>query len=141
VGQPRDVGHWDGVGHWEDVGRLDHVEDVRLDPACLVALFRDLGVLGAESVLSRAMAEIERRLVLLDGPYRAGAWGDLARGARGLSAISEQVGMIALARVARDVATCAARGDGAALGATLARLDRVAHRSLAAIWDMTGTDV
>ncbi|MEM1430061.1 MAG: hypothetical protein AAGG09_11440 [Pseudomonadota bacterium] len=124
-----------------DVSQLEHDEDVRLDSACLIALYRDLGPLGAESVLSRAMSEIARRLDGLSEPYRSGCWRDLARNARSLSAISEQVGMRALARVARDVASCATWGDAAGLGATLARLDRIAHRSLAAVWDMTGTDV
>jgi hypothetical protein len=51
-------------------------------------------------------------------------------------AIADQIGMASLARVARDVSSCAVRVDAAALGATLARLERIADVSLMAIWDM-----
>ncbi|MEM0936850.1 MAG: hypothetical protein AAGJ91_13220 [Pseudomonadota bacterium] len=129
----------DAVAQQSDVTILELEEAVRLDPAYLVALFRDLGPPAAQSVLARAITEIGERLEGLSEPHRSGRWGELARRARALSAIAEQVGMTEFSRVARSVAECAAREDAPALGATLARLDRVAHRSLAAVWDMTGT--
>ena len=122
-----------------EVGRLEHHEEVRLDPCCLSALYRDLGPLAAETVLTRAMSEIAARLEGLTEPHRSGRWAELARRARALSAIAEQVGMASVARVARSVADCAASGDAAGIGATLARLDRIASRSLDAIWAVTGT--
>ncbi len=125
---------------YNEVAQLEYEEAVCLDPACLVTLYRDLGPLGAENVVCRAMAEITHRLDALAEPHHHGRWVDLARQARGLSAIAEQVGMTSLSDVARSVADCATRQDGAALGACLARLERIGHGSLAAIWDMTGTE-
>ncbi len=119
-----------------DVAVLEHEDAVRLDAGILIGLQRDLGPLGAENVVCRATEEIAQRLGEMSQPHRAGRWADLARRARGLAAVADQVGMATLGRVARDVAACAARGDAAALGATLARLDRITHRSLAAVWDM-----
>jgi hypothetical protein len=118
------------------VNSLEHEEVVRLDDAVLYRLQADLGPLGAENVVCRAIEEIATRLEALAEPHRSGRWAELARRARGLVAIAEQIGMTTLARVAGDVAQCAERGDAAALGAVLQRLDRIAHRSLSAVWDM-----
>lgn len=122
-----------------EVAILNHDDAVRLDAGALAALYRDLGPQGADAVLARAMEEVALRLDGLPGPHRSGQWAELARRARALRAIAEQVGMTTLARVAGDVAACAARCEAPALGATLARLDRIACRSLAELWDMQGT--
>ena len=116
--------------------QIHHAECVSLDAGHVLELYRDLGPAGAESVLARAMEEIVVRVAALSDFHRAGRWADVARRAGTLRAIAEQVGMTTLARVAGDVSRCAARGDPASLGATLARLDRTAHRSLAAMWDL-----
>lgn len=121
------------MGH---VNRLEHEEVVRLDSGVILRLQAELGPLGAENVVCRAIEEIALRLEALGEPHRTGRWAELARRARSLVAIADQVGMTTLARVCRDVALCAERGDAAGLGATLQRLDRIAHRSLSAVWDM-----
>jgi hypothetical protein len=123
-----------------ELATLDHDDAVRLDAGALAALYRDLGPQGADAVVSRAMSEVALRLESLSGPYLSGQWADLARRARALRAIAEQVGLTTLARVSGDVATCAARGEAPALGATLARLDRIACRSLAQLWDVQGAE-
>ena len=122
-----------------DVATLQHEECVRLDAEALVALYRDLGPAGADAVLVRALREVTLRLEGLAEPHRIGQWAELSRRARALRAIAEQVGLTTLARVAGDVTTCAALCDAPALEATLARLDRIACRSLAELWDMQGT--
>ena len=61
---------------------------------------------------------------------------DLRKSARSLVAISDQVGMTTLARVARDVTAAIDCGDDAALSATLFRLIRIGERSLTAVWDL-----
>jgi HPt (histidine-containing phosphotransfer) domain-containing protein len=119
-----------------DVAMLIHDDRVRLDRDAVHLLARDLGPAGAESVLARAMEEIAQRLESLTQPHLTGQWAELARRARGLAAVAEQIGLTTLARVAGDVATCAARTEAPALGATLARLERIAHRSLSELWDM-----
>lgn len=99
-------------------------------------LFQQLGAPGADSVVNRALDEISQRLIELRRLHGAEEWDVLSKRSRGLVAIAEQVGMTRFAQVAADVSACAARGDGPALAATLARLDRLADRSLMAMWDL-----
>jgi len=113
--------------------RLD--EAVRLEQARLVALYDSVGKTQAEEIICRAMEELALRLALMERAYSSGEMAALAKGARGLVAISDQVGMVLLARVAADVARCAERRDAAALGATISRLLRISDRSLTAVWD------
>ena len=134
--QPRRGGAGTGEQGVSEPAQIHHAECVSLDAGHVLELYRDLGPAGAESVLARAMEEIVVRVAALSDFHRAGRWADVARRAGTLRAIAEQVGMTTLARVAGDVSRCAARGDPASLGATLARLDRTAHRSLAAMWDL-----
>lgn len=65
-----------------------------------------------------------------------GAVADLTPAVRTLARLAVQVGMTSLARVAGDVAQCAARGDLVGQSATLARLVRIGDRSLTAVWDL-----
>lgn len=115
--------------------RLRPEEPVRLDRARIETLHAALGPAQAEEIVCRAMEELAVRLALLERGYAARDVAALAKGARSLVAIAEQIGMAALARVAADVAACADRRDGPALAATLGRLLRLGDRSLTAVWD------
>lgn len=115
---------------------LVHEEPVRFDPGSLEALYAQLGPVGAENVVCRAMEELALRLADLESLHRAGRLKELAKVARSLIAIADQVGLKSFARVAYDVAQCACRDDPVALGATLCRLERIGDRSLTAVWDM-----
>ena len=115
---------------------LNHDEPVRLDPASLESLYIELGPVGAENVVCRAMEELALRLADLTALHRVGKYAELAHTARSLVAIAEQVGLASFARVSEDVAHCAMRADPIALGATLCRLERIGDRSLTAVWDM-----
>ncbi|MCO6383640.1 MAG: hypothetical protein JXQ91_17170 [Vannielia sp.] len=113
-----------------------HVEDdIRLDPERLGVLYYQLGEQGAEDVVCRAMEELAVRLADVDARFRAQDWPGVARLSRGLVAIAEQVGMIGLSRVASDVNRSARSLDFPAISATLARLGRIADRSLTEVWD------
>ncbi|NDR55629.1 hypothetical protein [Aliiruegeria sabulilitoris] len=116
--------------------KLDHDEPIRLDPDSLESLYLELGPAGAENVVCRAMEELALRLSDLPKLHRAGRWEELSRVARSMIAISRQVGLTGFARVAGDVAKCAATGDPIALSATLSRLERIGERSLTAVWDL-----
>lgn len=118
------------------LAKLDHDEPVRMDPDSLEALYTELGPVGAENVVCRAMEELAMRLSELPDLHRAGRWEELSRVARSMIAISRQVGLTGFARVAGDVANCAIQGDPIALGATLGRLERIGDRSLTAVWDI-----
>jgi hypothetical protein len=121
---------------------MDHVlkirlkETVHVDQDKLGALYAQLGEVAAEDVVCRAMEELALRLSHCSRMHTAGQWGELRKCARSLIAISEQIGMLVLARVARDVIETLDGRDTPALAATLARLLRIGEQSLTAIWDL-----
>jgi hypothetical protein len=123
------------------VEALRHEEGVRLDAARLVALVSQYGDGGAAGVVSRAMEDMAECLARMEAHYREGETRVICRNARRLAALASEVGMTSLARVAADVNTCAGRGDMVAFAATWARLQRIADRSLSAIWDIQGSAV
>ncbi len=111
-------------------------ETARLDADRLDDLFLQLGQHAAEDVVGRALEELAVRLTHIEGFFRRGELEDLRKCARSLGAIADQLGMLLLARVARDVSACAMGGDPVAQAATLARLLRIGELSLNEIWDM-----
>lgn len=120
----------------EQVKMLAYDEGVRLDQDRLAELYRQLGDEGAEDVVCRALEEIAVRLSYASKLFGRGDLQDMRKCVRSLSAISEQIGMVALSRVALDVCACIDHGDEVALSATLARLVRTGDTSLTAIWDL-----
>ena len=112
------------------------VEVVHVDPGQLETLYTDLGPRNAEEVVCRAMEELALRLNQCERQYRRGAISDLRKSARSLIAISEQIGMGRVARVARDVIDTIDRDDAVALAACLSRLIRTGEGSLTAVWDL-----
>ncbi|AEI96169.1 MULTISPECIES: hypothetical protein [Roseobacter] len=121
---------------------MDHVLKIRLNEkvhVCqdrLSALYAQLGEAGAEDVVCRAMEELALRLSHCSRLHAAGEANDLRKCARSLIAISEQIGMLVLARVAADVIEALDGNDGPAVAATLGRLLRIGEQSLSAIWDL-----
>lgn len=115
---------------------LTQNERVRLDQDRLADLYLQLGEAGAEDVVCRAMEELAVRLAHAARMYHQGQIPELRKSVRSMAAISEQIGMQMLARVARDVTSCIDAGDANAVAATVARLMRIAERSLTAVWDM-----
>lgn len=120
---------------------LDQNETVRLDPERLGSLYRQLGEVGAEDVVCRAIEELAVRLAHCERLWRQQDSEALRKCTRSLIAISDQIGMTALARVAGDVTCAIDLGDGAAVGATLFRLLRIGERSLMAVWDLQDLSV
>jgi hypothetical protein len=120
----------------EQVTALQPAERVCLDADRLETLYKQLGARGAEDVVCRALEEIAARLAQAERDYRAARFDGMRKGCRGLIGMAEEVGMPLMARVARDVTACIDAGDGTALGASFARLLRIAERSLCEIWDM-----
>jgi len=115
---------------------LAHEESVRLDRSQLEVLYQSLGSVGADKVVSHALEEISISLSRGVKEYRETRLDDLRATMRGLAAVAQQVGMMTLARVARDVQELAFTHDAAALGATMARLQRIGEGSLVAVWDL-----
>ncbi len=120
----------------EQVTVLAPLENARLDPDRLDALYKQLGHGAAEDVVCRAMEELAVRLAHIDALFREGDRDDMRKNTRALIAIAEQIGMMGLARVGGHVVDCIDDRDSIALAATLSRLTRLGERSLTAIWDL-----
>lgn len=116
--------------------RLRPLEKVCLDNIRLQELHDRLGSIGAENTIDRAMEELAVRLAKIVRLYDAGKFVDVRGVARGIVTISDQVGMLVLANVARDVADLTMGDDSTALAATMARLLRIGEKSLMAVWAM-----
>nr|WP_174819031.1 hypothetical protein [Ruegeria atlantica] len=112
-----------------------------MDPDQLNGLYRQLGDKNALDVLCRTIEELAVRLSNCERFWRARDWTGLRKCARSLVAIAEQIGMVALARVAGDVANSVDAGDAVATGSTLSRLIRVGEKSLTVIWDQQDLSV
>ena len=125
-----------GVSVVATVFTLDQNETVRLDPDRLGGLYHQLGETGAEDVVCRAIEELAVRLSHCERLWRQQDHVGLRKCTKSLIAIADQIGMIALARVAGDVTLAIDNADTPAVGATLFRLLRVGERSLTAVWDL-----
>lgn len=106
-------------------------ESVRQDAAPVAAMYRDMGTLAAEQVVTRALGELALTMSGLVQQVRTRDLTDISRQVRRLQRMSEQLGLVSLGAVAGDVRLCLASGDGTAFAAVWARLMRVAERSLA----------
>lgn len=111
-------------------------ETIHVDQDRLAALYAELGEVGAEDVVCRAMEELALRLSHCNRLYLASNNAELRKCARSLIAIADQIGMHVLARVAGNVISAIDSKDDPAIAATLARLIRVGEQSLTAIWDL-----
>ena len=121
--------------------KLAYEETVRLDRSQLEVLYQSLGPIGADKVVNHALDEISISLTRGGEEYRNGRLDELRVTLRSLIALAQQVGMMTLARVARDVLELSASHDAAAFGATMARLQRIGESSLVAVWDLQDLSV
>ncbi len=114
---------------------VNHRENVHLDPQKLSDLYSQLGETSAEDVVCRAIEELAVRLTHCERLWRQNDVDNLRKSARSLIAISEQIGMMAMAKIARDVTSAIDASDSPAVAATLFRLIRVGETSLTAVWE------
>jgi len=134
-------GQLSGVNVVATVLTLVQNETVRLDQERLSGLYHQLGEAGAEDVVCRAIEELAIRLAQCERLWRQRDQAGLRKCARSLIAISDQIGMATLARVAGNVTDVVDAGDTPAIGATLFRLLRIGERSLTAVWDLQDLSV
>lgn len=107
-------------------------ERIRQDGEAIAALYRNLGTVTAEQLVTRALGELALTMSGLDAQVRAHDLGDVTRQLRRLQRMAENLGMISLCVVSGDASTCLQSGDSTAFSAVWARLMRIAERSLAA---------
>ncbi|WP_417524374.1 hypothetical protein [Marinovum sp.] len=115
---------------------LAYREGVRLDQRRIEELYQRMGDVGAEDVVCRALEEIAVRMSYANKLHKRGDLAEMRKCLRSLAKIADQIGMIALSEVARDVCTCIDQNDAVAMAATLSRLARTGDGSLTAIWDL-----
>jgi len=123
------------------ISQLIQEEPASLDHEQIASLYAQLGTMGAEDVIRRAMEELALRLSHLERQYRQGEFEELRKGARSLIAIAKQIGMQQLATVSENVCHAIDRNDTVAIAATLARLLRMGERSLLAVWELQDLSV
>lgn len=123
-----------------EVAAIEHCDEVVIDRARLARLSRSMGPEAALRVAERAIEEVAERICAIELAWRAGEFGRMAKTARALVAVAEQIGMTAVAEVAGDVRVALAARDDAALAAIVSRLVRVGDASIgqAARADMPG---
>ena len=124
-----------------DIARIIHFEKTHLNRDRLDALVAELGDADAERVIGQAMEELAVRLNRIEAAYRAGETARIAKGAQGLVAIADQVGMSQLSAIAHSVTETIADGNTAAIAATVARLVRIGESSLMTVWDVKDMSV
>ncbi|WP_025050212.1 hypothetical protein [Sulfitobacter noctilucae] len=112
------------------------MENVSVDQDRLGALYSQLGPVGAEDVVCRALEELGMRLSQCSTLFHENDRAGLRKNTRSLIAIADQIGMHALSRVAADVTNCIDHGNTVSVAATLSRLIRIGERSLTAVWDI-----
>ena len=107
---------------------LRHEERVTLNQDSLATLCAELGEAEAERMILRAMEDLGARLTELQRLADEGHTVTVARNARRMAKLAEQVGLSTLASVASDVGQAAEVGNDAAQAATLARLVRTGEK-------------
>jgi len=130
-----------GVKMVDHVTRLVPTETVRLNSEKLNNLYCQLGEAGAEDIVCRAIEELAVRLSHCERLWRQDEMPELRKSARSLIAISDQIGMETLARVAGDVTKSIDTNEPTAVSATFFRLLRIGERSLTAVWDLQDLSV
>ncbi|MFN3723861.1 MAG: hypothetical protein ACK4VZ_12515 [Paracoccaceae bacterium] len=114
----------------DNVVTLRPLERVQQDGEQIATIYRNLGTVSAEQVVSRALGELALTMAGLANQVRARDFADLSRQLRRLQRMSENLGMVSLSLVAADVRACLDGGDPTAFSAVWARLLRIAERSL-----------
>ena len=118
----------------QNIAFIEHRDVVRVDPDRLWFLAGELGPDTAQDMVARATEELTVRLMQLRAANAGDNMEAIAKLARGIAAIAEQVGMVTLARVSRDVSLCAGVAERTAFAATFARLQRISEICLLDAW-------
>lgn len=116
-------------------------EPLRFDPERLADIYIEMGESRAQDTVARMLHDLEFTLQRIKGLRRAQRLVCIAQSCARISETATELGLSSLSRVTEDVAVVAERGDEIALAATMARLERVANRSLkivSGLHDMSG---
>jgi len=109
---------------------LRHTDVPALQTDALYSLQAALGEDQSRDVIERAAYELSDRLWMLEKAMHDTDLDEVKRIAKGLIAISAQIGLTEFSLVASDLTDCIDRGDQVAIASVGARLVRVGEKSL-----------
>lgn len=115
------------------VVRLASHEEAVLDGSRIRVLKESLGDRRCREVVEEVVVHLTDRLSRLEAALRAGDAAVAFQLAARLASLSEQVGLLDFARVARDLGDCLDAGDATATAAVAARLSRLGEESLCSV--------
>jgi len=113
-------------------------EGVRVDPDRVLRLAARLGRIDAAHLISATNQDLIEQFARIELAVWQQEPQQIAWTAVEVERLADQVGMIGLARVARDLQHCCMRDDRPAQEAVAARLMRIGERSLAAMGMLAG---
>lgn len=120
------------------VSRIRIEEGVRVDPDRVLRLAARLGRIDAAHLIAATSQDLAEHFARIELAVRRQETEQLGWTAVEVERLADQVGMIGLGRVARDLQACCARDDRPALEAVAARLMRIGERSLSAMVVLAG---
>lgn len=100
----------------------------------IASIYRNLDSQSAAQVVARALGELGQMLAQVAGQITDQHLADAARRLKRVQRMAENLGLVTLAQIARDVAICLDRGDSTAFSAVWARMLRVADCTLEYDW-------
>lgn len=120
------------------VYKLAAVEIAMVDAESIRVLRQSLGNDKCEEILEDSVFQIADRLSRLEKALKAEDLQEIYRFCLGLVGTAEQIGMVGVSYVARDLMNCVKIGNLTAIHAVAARLIRIGEDSLFSARDLTG---
>lgn len=111
--------------------KIDFTEAVSIDEHRLFYTIRDLDEVEASDLIDSAMHQLTLQMRAISSAVRNGELRQISADAEQLARLAWKIGLTSLARIAKDLATCAKQGNVKTLPAIEARISRVGDRSLA----------
>ncbi len=118
-----------------DVVVLRCPDQLHFDPAPLNRLFAQKDAVEAEEVVCRVLEDIAMRLDMIQTEMARSAFAKMLKPACRVASIADQIGLTEVAVSAQHVAECLRQGDGVALEATMARLERGFDVAVSEVWN------
>lgn len=118
-----------------DVVVLRCPDTLQFDPGPLKRLFLEKDPAEAEEMICRILEGIAQRLDALQQGLAACDFPAMLKPARRIGLIADQIGLTEVSIAASHVVNCVTQGDGIALEATIARLERGFDVAVSEIWN------
>lgn len=113
-----------------DIVTLNPKDRLHRDPQPIDRLYREMGTNAAENAVNRAVGELALALSGVSAQLASHDLGDAPRQLARIARMADHLGMVTLARCARDAESCLSDFDATAFAAIWRRLLRVAARQI-----------